>query len=210
MTGGKQLELLILTADKNTQFALEGLLGRWRELGIRPIESWRVIPHPRRDPAVLRESHHFLRPFLHQAKYCLVVFDREGSGGRTRSREELEKEVQDRLDANGWEKRSSVVVIDPELEAWVWADSPEVGAILGLTPRGQDLNRWMLDRGWRSRPGAKPDRPKEAMEAALFESRTPRSSAIYKMLAERIPFRRCTDPAFEKLRHTLRAWFPAA
>ncbi len=103
----RQWDLLVLTADKNTQFALEGLLSRPEVLGIRPIARVRTLVHPRRDPAVLRDSHSFLRSFLGQASYCLVVFDREGSGGEDRSREELERRVQSNLDANGWQGRSS-------------------------------------------------------------------------------------------------------
>lgn len=204
----RQWDLLVLTADKNTQFALEGLLSRPEVLGIRPIARVRTLVHPRRDPAVLRDSHSFLRSFLGQASYCLVVFDREGSGGEDRSREELERRVQSNLDANGWQGRSSVVVIDPELEVWVWADSPEVDAVLGWPSRGRNLRDWLANRGFFPDAGAKPFRPKEAVEAALRESRTSRSSALYRDLAERVTFRRCTDPAFGKLRESLVAWFP--
>ncbi len=38
--------------------------------------------------------------------------------------------------------------------------------------------------------------------------RKPRSSAIYRALAESVSFRRCIDPAFQKLVTTLQTWFP--
>ena len=208
--GARQWDLVVLTADKNTQFALEGLLRRPEVLGIRPIAHVRTLVHPRRDPAVLRESHNFLRPFIGQASYCLVVFDREGSGGENWSREELERNVQSNLDANGWQGRSSVVVIDPELEVWVWTDSPEVDAVLGWPSKGRNLRDWLAGCGFLLSAGSKPVRPKEAVEAALRESRTSRSSALYRDLARRVNFRRCSDPAFGKLRESLAAWFPAA
>jgi len=205
----KQWELLVLTADKNAQSALEGLLGRPQALGIRPIQALRILVHPRRDPAVLRDSHNFLRPFLGQARYCLVVFDREGSGERNRGRDELEGIVQSNLDANGWQGRSAVVVIDPELEAWVWSDSPQADAVLGWPCGGRQLRQWLMACGLLQRENTKPSRPKEAVETALRESRTSRSSALYKALAVKMSFKGCTDAAFGKLRRCLAAWFPA-
>ena len=204
-----QWDLLVLTADKNTQFALEGLLSRPLALGVRPLLNVRILVHPRRDPAVLRDGHDFLRPFLHQAAYCLVVFDRVGSGAEDRTRDELEGTVQEHLDASGWPGRSAVVVIDPELEAWVWSSSPEVDAVFGWPCEGHQLRDWLTTRGLLRRGNAKPDQPKEAVEIALRESRTSRSSALYKDLASRASFRRCTDLAFLKLRQTLASWFPA-
>jgi len=205
----RQWDLVVLTADKNTQFALEGLLSRPGALGIRPIERVRMLVHPRRDPAVLRDSHSFLRPLLRQASYCLVVFDREGSGAENRSREDLEQSVQSNLDANGWEGRSSVVVIDPELEVWVWANCPQVDTVLGWPLGGRNLSEWLACSGFLPKAGSKPARPKEAVEAALRESRTSRSSALYRELAQRVNFSGCKDPAFGKLRDSLLTWFPA-
>ncbi|MGQ9576385.1 MAG: hypothetical protein ACUVUC_13810 [Thermoguttaceae bacterium] len=55
---------------------------------------------------------------------------------------------------------------------------------------------------------AKPEPPKEAMKRALYEVRKPWSSALHHALAKKVSFKRCTDRAFLKLRHTLREWFP--
>ena len=53
----------------------------------------------------------------------------------------------------------------------------------------------------------KPSKPKEAVELALRHVGKPRSSALFKSLAESVGLRRCTDAAFLKLRATLSAWF---
>ena len=55
----------------------------------------------------------------------------------------------------------------------------------------------------------KPVRPKEAAEAALRKVRRPRSSNIYRKLAEVVSLQLCTDPAFLKLKSILQNWFPA-
>jgi hypothetical protein len=45
------------------------------------------------------------------------------------------------------------------------------------------------------------------MEKALRVARKPRSSLLYRELAENVNMERCLDPAFLKLRTTLRKWF---
>lgn len=204
--GTAVLDLVVLTADKNTQLGLKALLARPEDLGIDPV-TYEVVAHPRRDPAVLREAHQFLRVFLRRARYALVVFDRDGCGD-TASRTQLEARVEANLNANGWSGRAGAVVIDPELEAWVWGDFPEVVTLLGWEDRPTELRRFLSDRGLDWRRGRKPARPKEAMEAALEAARVTRSSSLYQELARRAPVNHCQDPAFLKLRNLLRAWFP--
>jgi hypothetical protein len=203
------LQLVVLTSDKNTKYVLEGLLSRPEALGTVPISAG-VFPHPKTDPGVLREAHDFLRSFSGLFSRALVVFDREGCGRESSSREDLEREVESRLAVNGWDGRSAAVVIDPELEAWVWSDSPHVAAELGWGRREPDLKSWLTEAGRWSGDCPKPGRPKEAVEAALREARKPRSSAIYLALAQKVSFARCTDPSFLKLLRTLREWFPAS
>lgn len=58
-------------------------------------------------------------------------------------------------------------------------------------------------------PGIKPVRPKEAMEDALRSVRLPRSSALYRQLAQQVSLSRCTDESFLKLRKILQTWFSA-
>ncbi len=201
------LDPIVLTADKNTPAAIGGLLSRPRTLGIRATPATRIVVHPRRDPAVLRDGHNLVRQFVDQARFCLVVFDREGSGELNRNSVELEQTVQSRLDASGWRDRSAVVVIDPELEVWVWSDSPVVAEVLGWKDR--NLREWLAANALFPAGARKPPRPKEAVEAALRASRTSRSSALYSDLARRVSFRSCADPVFARLRSCLAAWFPA-
>jgi hypothetical protein len=53
----------------------------------------------------------------------------------------------------------------------------------------------------------KPADPKAAVEKALVAARKPRSSALYRELAENVNLDRCQDPSFIKLKSTLRNWF---
>lgn len=95
-----QKSLVLLVADNNMEKTFQALLQRPHALGIRPIEV-NLVVHPHRDPGVLREAHEFLRPFLRECKFALVVLDLEGCGREHQSAEQLSQEVQQRLDANG-------------------------------------------------------------------------------------------------------------
>lgn len=201
------MDLVILVADKNAEFALRGLLDRTPALGIRPV-SYQVFVHPEADPGVLLSGHDFLRGHANRCAHGLVVFDREGCGRERKTRDDIEREVEMRLSQSGWDDRAAAIVIAPELEAWVWSDSPRVDAALAWKGRTPALRTWLIEEGFLTRGLMKPSRPKEAMEAALRIVQRPRSSAIYERLGRSVSVRRCADPAFGKLTCILQAWFP--
>lgn len=200
-------DLVALVADKNIDHGVRGLLARPKALGIREIEADLLI-HQKRDPACLGDAHNFLRPFVNQYRHAIVMFDRQGSGREHMSAEHLSEEVRGRLAANGWGDRAEAVVLDPELEAWVFAASPNVERCLGWR-RSARLRDWLVGRGLWNPARPKPTQPREALERALFEARRPRSASIYECLGRRVSFRECTDPAFLKFRATLVSWFPS-
>ena len=196
-------DLVILVADNSMRVMVEALLGRTESLGIRPVTA-DVFVHMHRDPGVLRESGEFLRPLAGQYSYALAMFDRHGCG-RSDGAAALAQRVQEQLDLTGWVQRSRVVVLDPELETWVWSDSPHVASILGMSHTAlEDL----LVEQYGSRGHIKRTCPKEAMKEVLRRSRTPRSSSLYQEVAQRVGLRRCTDPAFASFKACLREWFP--
>lgn len=95
------------------------------------------------------------------------------------------------------------MVIDPELEIWVWADSPHVSRSLGLP---EEQLKEMLARYERDE-NQKPKDPKAAMEEALKKSRLPRSSAIYANLAATVTLKNCREASFSQFKLTLVEWF---
>lgn len=199
-------DLVVLTADKNAQFALRGLLSRSKSLGIRKLEPDYYI-HPGKDPGILGNAHEYLRTFTRTHAHALVLMDREGCGKETRSREELEQQIETALSRSGWGDRAAVIVIDPELDIWVWSDSPHVDTELGWAERTPSLRTWLHEQGFVSQGALKPARPKEALEAALRLVRMPRSSAIYQALAAKVGLSRCVDAAFLNLKTVLQHWF---
>lgn len=47
------------------------------------------------------------------------------------------------------------------------------------------------------------DKDRELMESLLREKHIPRSSSLYRQLAEKVSLKHCHDRAFNKLRETL-------
>jgi hypothetical protein len=206
MSSQNRKDLVILVADKNMEFAVMGILSRFQAINIRSL-SFDIYVNPKRDPGCLNISHTILRPYINYYHYALVFFDREGSGKEELGAEALAQQVENLLARNGWPDRSAVIVIDPELENWIWSDSPQVDLALGWGNSKEDLRSWMTQQGFLQKGKIKPNRPKEAVTAALKIARKPRSSAIYQQIAQKVNLQRCSDPAFLKVKNILRTWF---
>ncbi|ATB35437.1 hypothetical protein CYFUS_000850 [Cystobacter fuscus] len=208
-TKGPAKDLVVLVADKNTEFALKGLLTRrTHALRIRPI-TFDVFVHIERDPGCLRRAPDFLRPHSTRYNHALVMFDRDGCGQEHKERVDLEQQVEEQLAQSGWDNRSAAVVLDPELEIWVWSDSPHVETTLGWSNRVPGLRSWLVNSGLLGESDVKPRDPKLAVEEALRVARKPRSSNLYQQLALSVGFESCSDAAFQKLKKLLNTWFPA-
>lgn len=207
MSGPGRLDLIVLLPGKDERETLDALMSTRREsLGIRPIQ-YRLVVHPRRDPGCLNEAPEVLSSFVGRADHALVLFDHEGSGREDRDPDALAEELTHRLNLAGWQGRAAVVVLQPELESWVWSPSPAVDEAVGWARREPGLRTWLSQRGLLPADEVKPARPKEALEAALREVRIPRSSAIYRRIAETVGLRRCQDPSFRRFRQILADWF---
>jgi len=199
-------DLVVVVPDSNTEQTLYGLLERHKALQIRRIE-YRILVHPERDPGVLQRGASLLAEIdaLNAFRYALLIFDREGCGREMLTPSNLEQQVQQQLDASGWQGRSAVVVIDPELESWVFATSPHVVDVIA----GGDAEVFQrVVESFPKTPLGKPQKPKEAVEKLLRQKAIVRSSALYKELASRVSLKGCIDPAFQRLCAILRSWFP--
>jgi len=201
------MDLIALVADKDMKLSLDGLLQKRRQsLGIREIK-YQVYPQYPRDPDTFHTCQEFLRPFLSRSDHALVMLDRHGCG-RSADRESLEQEVERRLAQNGWQGRCAAVVIEPELEAWAWSQSPHVLSVLGWKGNREDLNRMLQEEGFLEKGHLKPREPAEAFLHVLRVTRKRRSSSLFHDFAASVTFEGCLDPAFGKLKTTLRRWFP--
>lgn len=188
---------------------LQALLDDRREsLGIRHV-THDIRKHPRRDPGCLREAASVLEVFRRRSSHALVLFDHDGCGRENDRPEVLEQAVLNQLEASGWEGRAAVLVLAPELEIWVWSESPEVERVFGWEGDRHSLSDFLMDNGIQRDATGKFLPPKEALELMLKKTGLKRSSSMYGKLARTVSLQRCSDPAFARLKELLRAWFPA-
>lgn len=160
------------------------------------------------DPNTYRQAHVLLHPYQKTHKHAVVVLDHDWDGAPRV--EKIREDISRRLTVNGWSAdRFEVVVIYPELEAWLWQESHHVDAAFRYVGGSVSIRQWLRDRGMWADGAEKPARPKEAVAAVLKSTRVPQSAAVYRQIVEKVSVNRCTDPSFALLCEALRRWFPA-
>lgn len=202
-------KLIVLTADLDMENAVKGILSRKHSIGadIDVQQDVGFVRHLHHDPACYQNGPEFLSVSRGDFENALIVFDHEGSGQDAVQADKVEEDVERRMRVAGW-KNCAAIVIDPELESWVWCPSPKVDEQLGWKGRSPSLREWLVEKHWLKSGEVRPKRPKEAMEAALREVRKPRSARIYEELAKSVSLAHCNDRAFLKLKNSLLSWFP--
>ena len=199
------MDLVCLVADKNMEAAIEQLFKRPESLGTRVFKP-KIVMHPEHDSGCFHNSEKVLKYYL-SAEHALIILDYDWGGVPASNGSELEDMLEHSLNNRYEEGWARAVVIEPELEAWVFSTSPHVAKILGW-PSNQDLRFFLTSSDLWMPEEPKPSDPKAALEAALGQKRIPRSSSIYRQLAERVGTKSCTDRSFVRLKSLLKGWFP--
>lgn len=200
-------ELVVLAADLDIEQTVKGLLARPQALRIRPVRSQLVRDTMAgHDGGTFKRAHDVLEPFSSDSLCrALVLFDRAWDGAPSRDAKRLAEDVERRL-APMWGERARCVVLDPEIEVWVFSDSPHVDRTLGFA-EGQ-LRTWLREKGQWPADQLKPGDPKTAMLQALRRSHIKPSASLFGQLATKVGLERCIDPGFRLFVETLRTWFP--
>lgn len=198
-------DLVVLVADKNMQFALQGALGRPQALGIRPL-TYEFRSHMGRDGGVRTTGADVLARETTRFSHALMLLDFEGCGQENDDPLTLEKQLDQKLNT-AWGDRAKTIVIAPEVDVWLWGNDNALGEILHW-PQEDSIRDWLREKGFAFGADGKPIRPKEALDAMRPVHKQPRSSAMYEKVTERISLQNCTDSAFIRLRTQLEFWFP--
>ncbi|MDX9723313.1 MAG: hypothetical protein RBU37_21355 [Myxococcota bacterium] len=201
-----------LVADKNMEACLHGLLGRdgWHQsLGCAPVDVGErdvFVAAGHSDPGLYAHGAELLRPFQGSYEHMVVMIDAEWSGSP--GVDDIQRNISSHLSRAGWSGgRGLALVLNPEVDVWLWTRTEHTARCLGWRS-WSSLCAALEDAGWWTAEQSKPPRPKEAAEWALRKVREPRSSRIYRRLAETVGLSRCNDPAFVALRDAFRRWFP--
>lgn len=206
-------DCIFLLADTNMQAAFEGFFTRkgfhqsldCGNFDFDPRQDIRVASGDN-DPGLYTRGHELLRPFLRSHRRAVVVLDSEWDGSP--GKDGITDHLTGQIAATGWsDDRFIVIVIDPELENWIWQQNDHVARGLGFG----DCNELMADTDLQTvwpLGQAKPFSPKKILESLLRKKRIPRSSAIYKQITSQVSVKHCQDAAFQRLREAFRIWFP--
>lgn len=197
-------DLVVLAADKNMEFILRAGFDRPEALGIRLIDA-RIQVHPFSDGGVRTSGSNVLSHLSRQYDHAVMILDFEGSGA-TGTAIDLESHLDTQL-APSWQNRAKAIVIEPELESWVWGSDNALKQVLRWR-EATGIRKWLNENGFSFTGEGKPERPKEAFESILRQLKRPRSSALYHRVGTHISLEKCTDPAFRRLRDQLQQWFP--
>lgn len=162
-----------------------------------------------RDSGCYHDPTPFLRPYRRDAHHACVLLDRAWEGVPAKPATDLEADVDRELRQLGaaWAKG---IVIDPELEAWLFRRSPRLDEKVGWRDRSPTLTEALADNGMWPTDAAKPADPKATIEWAMQQGGVIRSSSVYRELAGVLGTRDCTDAAFDRFRTMLQGWFPSS
>ena len=205
-------DCVFLVADKAMKSACEGFLCREKynlSLGTREF-TFEVTAHPQCDPGVYNTSHSLLAAYKDRCDYAVVILDKAWNGSPERVK--IEEKISKDLERSGWSpEQFEIIVIEPELEAWILQDNRHVEKELGFDRHKYScsLRKWLeSEKLWPADRMKAPD-PKLAVEKALMLARKPVSSArMYRNIVSRVSITKCQDPALQKLIDALRRWFP--
>ena len=223
-------DIIWLIPDLQCKATILGFIQRngfHHNLGCGPFrfsEQEDLLVHPGHDPGVWKYSQVLLasKKDTHERSIIILDNDWDGSPGVA----QIEADIEQNMIASGWaQNRFEVIVIDPELESWIWQDNIHVEeafdharppslrdklATLTLLPNGKLANAqpalgqipiWPVG-------DAKPPDPKSAVEAVTSMKSLGPVSAVFNEIASKVGVGNCQDPAFQKLRATLQQWFP--
>lgn len=126
--------------------------------------------------------------------------------------------ARERLKTAGWERAQiHVVVIEPELESWMWHDADGPMQVVEAAFRydrahrgGLPLREKLAQQNFWPANQAKPKDPKAAFDWARAGYRKASRRDIFCEIVERVGISHCQDGAFQELRAVLAAWFPPA
>jgi hypothetical protein len=209
-------DLFVVVADLDAENVINTLLTkRQKALRIqlqfnpdRPPEG-DLLRYAGRDSGCYKDAVDLLGGPLRTHRHALLIFDRHGCGADDRPRDEIEAEVEHKLQDSGWTQGAAcVIVIEPELESWVWNKSLHVPDVLGWKNDADGLRSFLAAQDLWADNDSKPSDPKEAMRQSLRKKRKPLGARLFSDLASKVAVGGCQDPAFQKFRQQLQHWFP--
>lgn len=204
-------DLLVYVADADALAFMKAIMERPQALGIRPID-FEIERHPMRDSGMVQSGAELVRMKKGKYRKALLMWDHHGSGrDHKQAPDEVEQEIQSKLDSFTWSGNSAVVVLVPELEQWLWFCENAVAAYCGVTVN--QLTQWQNDQAQKlgmTSDALKAEQPKELFEHVMRERlKQTISPRDFEEIGKRASITKLLGCAsFISIAETLRSWFP--
>jgi hypothetical protein len=207
LTASARRDIVFLLADKGMEQVVTGFLTRKRchlSLGCAAFDfdpRRDIIVSPTKDSGMLKYARGLLKSYEATHRRAVVILDDawQGSPGPVVLRERLSAAL-----SEGW-KELAVIVIEPELEAWLMSENAHLPRIFRCPENYRQLlaaaGLWPVNT-------PKPPDPKAALDHLRQHYKARASNAEFGKLAAATSVRHCQDLAFIQLRDQLRTWFP--
>jgi len=124
-------DLLVVTADLDAQEVMKAILERCEALEIHPI-SFDVVRHLGRDPGLFVGAADYSKLMKEKYHKLIIMLDYHGSGCSDGGGK-CAATIQKQLDGVTWKSHSLAVIIEPELEEWLWHNEASIQKIFELS-----------------------------------------------------------------------------
>jgi hypothetical protein len=175
---------------------------------LSPSDIFRVPRHT--DGGVWKHAGANLRPFRDKYRFAVIVIDADFDPHPGPA--VLLSDISTDMMTEGWEReRFAVIVIQPELEAWLWAPNLNVARAFGHEDFGALRRQLEQEQLWDS-GDPKPKNLKHATARAAKLGKKQTGGPIFMSVFGAISMRACqscVEPGFVALRAALQNWFPA-
>jgi hypothetical protein len=199
------LDLVVLTPDRDMEFALAALLKRHHALNIRQVQT-EFLYHQMHDSGVRANGAELLSLVRQRARHALMCLDFYGSGGEQTTALDLEAQLDQKL-SHHWGDSAKAIVIDPELEVLMWGPDTSLEKQLKWNDC-ISIRDWLKSSNFVIGENNKPIKPKDALLRLCSKVHVPHSPVLFRELASKLSLKYCSDPALQRLTSTLQRWFP--
>jgi hypothetical protein len=162
------------------------------------------------DGGVWKHAHKNLQNFKDKYRYAVIMLDEDFDphpGAAV-----LRDDISNGMIASGWEEgRFAVIVIQPELEAWLWAPNANVARAFGHTTF-TEFRALLEAEGLWNMGDPKPQNLKGARDRAAKLGGKKTGSPLFRSVFAHVSRRAlddCQEPGLLALRMALIGWFPA-
>lgn len=162
---------------------------------------------PSKDGGVYKRVHELLKSFQHTHERTVVVLDKQ-FGNEGLKTDQVKSAIEENLRDSGWDDdHYAVVVIDPELEVWLWQDNAHVEQCLKYQG-AKSLRATLADSGEWPVDCLKPLQPKDCIQQLIRRNRAGVPTVVYTQIAAKVSVLACQDAMFQALLAQLQTWFP--